>query len=218
MKQLLRKKKYSLIFIFLKILNFNFTHKIIPCNKYNIEQFSYIYSRITTSTSNSSYWLKYVTTIHFNDVRKKKKSKCSYENCVHIPRHDNKVTRPCNLLTRELKLNGGQADFYSGTRRAHKADGIAGSKFEIFCRHFSSLRPRPLSLSLCFPFFHLPYTQSSDTRFNRDGCQGNLGTGVSHGLLKRLKGTAIPFRTGTIDEQWQANLFFCEVRTKMEIP
>lgn len=58
-----------------------------------------------------------------------------------------------------------------------------------------------LSLSLCFPFFHLPYTQSSDTRFNRDGCQGNLGTGVSHGLLKRLKGTAIPFRTGTIDEQ-----------------
>lgn len=158
MKQLLRKKKYSLIFIFLKILNFNFTHKIILCNKYNIEQFSYIYSRITTLTSNSSYWLKYVTTIHFNDVRKKKKkSKCSYENCVHIPRHDNKVTRPCNLLTRELKLNGGQADFYSGTRRAHKADGIAGSKFEIFCRHFSSLRPRPLSLSLSLlSFFSSP--------------------------------------------------------------
>lgn len=165
MKQLLRKKKYSLIFIFLKILNFNFTYKIILCNKYNIEQFSYIYSRITTSTSNSSYWLKYVTTIHFNDVRKKKKkSKCSYENCVHIPRHDNKVTRPCNLLTRELKLNGGQADFYSGTRRAHKADGIAGSKFEIFCRHFSSLRPRPLSLSLSAFLFFISLTHSLLTR------------------------------------------------------
>lgn len=35
---------------------------------------------------------------------------------------------------------------------------------------------------------------TSDTRFNRDGCQGNPGTGVSRGLLKRLKGTAIPFR------------------------
>lgn len=63
----------------------------------------------------------------------------------------NKVTQVrATLLTRELKLNGGQADFYSGTRRAHKADGIAGSKFEIFCRHFSSLRPRPLSAFLFF--------------------------------------------------------------------
>lgn len=156
--------------------------------------------------------------IHFNNVKKKKKgkkekSKCSYENCVRIPRHDNKVTRPCNLLTRELKLNGGQADFYSGTRRAHKADGIAGSKFEIFCRHFSSLRPRPPSLSFCLlPFFHLSYAQSSDTRSNRDGCQGNLGTGVSHGLLKRLKGTAIPFWNDR-NEQWQVNLFFYEVWT-----
>lgn len=107
--------------------------------------------------------------IHFNNVKKKKKgkkekSKCSYENCVRIPRHDNKVTRPCNLLTRELKLNGGQADFYSGTRRAHKADGIAGSKFEIFCRHFSSLRPRPpLSLSAFFLFF-ISLTRSLLTR------------------------------------------------------
>lgn len=88
---------------------------------------------------------------HDSQKKKKKNSKCSYENCVHIPRHDNKVTRVrATLLTQELKLNGGQADFYSGTRRAHKADGIAGSKFEIFCRHFSSLRPRPLSAFLFF--------------------------------------------------------------------
>lgn len=45
-------------------------------------------------------------------------------------------------------------------------------------------------------FSSLLHTLVSDTRFNRDGCQGNLGTGVSHGLLKRLKGTSIPFRNG----------------------
>lgn len=115
--------------------------------KNNIKQFWYFSFHLRHPILRTN---KYVTMIHFNDVKKKKIEVQLWKLQNHIPRHDNKVTRPCNLLTRELKLNGGQADFYSGTRRAHKADGIAGSKFEIFCRHFSSLRPRPLSAFLFF--------------------------------------------------------------------
>ena len=102
--------------------------------------------------------------------------------------------------------------FIQARDRAHKADGIAGSKFEIFCRHFSSLRPRPLA----FLFSSLLHTAllTSDTRFNWDGCQGNRGTGVSRGLLKRLKGTAIPFATSTLENPMTSSPILDQI-TKM---
>lgn len=107
----------------------------------------------------------------------------------------NRVTGSCNPPQHdaaEVRLI-----FIQARDRAHKADEIAGSKFEIFCRHFSSLWPRPLA----FLFSSLLHTVllASHTRFNWDGCQGNRGTGVSRGLLKRLKGTAIPFATSTLE-------------------
>lgn len=65
-------------------------------------------------------------------------------------------------------------------------NGIAGSKFEISVVTFVSV----VTFSYLSLYTILP---TSDTRFNWDGCQGDLGAGVSHGLLKTLKGTPLHF-------------------------